>query len=78
MALTFKQAFFRYYDRKIASGEITFSTTGISKAKFTALCTGDEMPFTEEDIADMCIRMKLNDEESRTLTEAAGFEYKAL
>lgn len=37
--MNFKQLFFRIYDRKIASGEITFSRSGIKKDDFTRLCT---------------------------------------
>lgn len=37
--MTFKQAFFKIYDRKINAGEITFSQTGIKKDDFTRLCT---------------------------------------
>ena len=36
---SFRVLFFRYYDRKIADGTITFSQVGISKNDFTKLCT---------------------------------------
>ena len=36
--ITFKTLFFRYYDRKIADGTITFSRMGMSKNDFTKLC----------------------------------------
>ena len=39
--LTFKKLFFRLYDRKISSGEVSFSQLGIGKSDFTRLCTED-------------------------------------
>ena len=35
---TFAQEFMKIYDRKIQSGEITFSRSGINGGDFTALC----------------------------------------
>lgn len=63
----FKIEFFKLYDRKIASGEIKFSELGISKEDFTALCTDANFKFSEEKVRDLCLKMKLNDEESRAL-----------
>ena len=45
MIKSFAAAFFRIYDRKITSGEITFSQTGMKKRRFyetmhrSVLCT---------------------------------------
>ena len=39
---TFAQTFLRIYDRKILSGEITFSQSGINKNDFTRLCVDGE------------------------------------
>ena len=70
--LTFKQVFFRIYDRKIASGEITFSRSGISKDNFTRLCTEDGFVPGEEALARMCEGMLLTDEEREELLAAAA------
>ena len=40
--ITFKNLFFRYYDRKIADGTITFSKLGITKTDFTRLCVEED------------------------------------
>ena len=71
--LTFKQVFFRIYDRKIASGEITFSRSGISKDDFTRLCTEDGFVPGEEALARMCEGMLLTDEEREELLAAAEY-----
>ena len=60
--MTFKQLFFRIYDRKIMSGEITFSQSGIRKDDFTRLCTEEDFVFSEEN---------LNEEERKALSDAA-------
>ena len=51
--MNFKQCFFRIYDKKIASGEITFSRTGISKDQFTALCTEPAFVFDDALLAKL-------------------------
>ena len=56
--ITFKNLFFRYYDRKIADGTITFSKLGITKTDFTRLCVE-------------CNLMKLTEEEETELFGAA-------
>ncbi len=69
---TFKQVFFRIYDRKIASGEITFSRSGISKIDFTRLCTEPDFIPEPEAILAMCRGMGLTEEERRELLDAAS------
>lgn len=69
--MTFKQLFFRLYDRKIASGEISFSQTGIRKEQFTRLCTEDDFVFSKEELVDICQRMGVSEEERKALFEAA-------
>ena len=59
MSRTFKQEFFRIYDRKIGAGEITFSQTGISKEDFTRLCTQEDFVFNPEAIERLALNMKL-------------------
>jgi len=52
--LTFAQYFLRIYDRKILSGEITFSTSGINKNNFTRLCIDPEYVMPREEILTVC------------------------
>ncbi len=71
MDITFKALFFRYYDRKIADGSITFSRLGISKSDFTKLCTEDGFVFDEETLVRICEVMQLTEDERAGLLEAA-------
>lgn len=65
--MTFKQAFFRIYDRKITSGEISFSQTGIRKNDFTRLCTEDGFVFDQETLERISATMKLTEDEKAML-----------
>ncbi len=69
--LTFKKLFFRLYDRKISSGEVSFSQLGIGKSDFTRLCTEDNFVFDDDTIARISCAMKLTDEENTQLVDAA-------
>ena len=69
--LTFKKLFFRIYDRKISSGEVSFSQLGIGKSDFTRLCTEDNFVFDDDTIARISCAMKLTDEENAQLVDAA-------
>ncbi|MCR5481809.1 MAG: hypothetical protein K6F52_03355 [Clostridia bacterium] len=68
--LNFPAMFFRIYDKKILSGEITFSRIGISKAAFTALCRNEKISLTDEELFAILERMNLNKEEIDGLLEA--------
>ena len=71
--LPFSAVFFRLYDRKIASGEITFSSLKMSKAEFTAMCmNGEYVP----EILELCGRMLLEKDEAELLLNAAGYEFR--
>lgn len=72
--MNFKQFFFRIYDRKIASGEITFSRTGIKKDDFTRLCTEPDYVFDRETIDLIAVTMKLTEEEKKQLIELSAGE----
>ena len=72
--MNFKQCFFRIYDKKIASGEITFSKTGISKAAFTALCTEPDFVFDQEALDKLKTTMNLTDEQYDQLVRTANGE----
>lgn len=69
--ISFKNLFFRYYDRKICDGSITFSQLGISKTDFTRLCTEDNFVFDQETLTRICNVMQLTDEERIEFFEAA-------
>lgn len=65
--ITFKNLFFRYYDRKIADGTITFSKLGITKTDFTRLCVEEDFLFDEDTLIKICNLMKLTEEEETEL-----------
>ena len=65
--LTFKALFFRYYDRKIADGTITFSRMGMSKNDFTKLCMEPDFIPDMETIERVCLSMQLTEEEREAL-----------
>ncbi len=64
---TFAQVFMRIYDRKIASGEITFSRSGIQAGDFTRLCVDGEFVIPKDRLQVICEKMKLTDEERQQL-----------
>lgn len=69
---SFRVLFFRYYDRKIADGTITFSQVGISKNDFTKLCTEADFVPDMESVKRACKAMKLTEEETAAMLEAAA------
>lgn len=72
--MNFKQCFFRIYDKKIASGEVSFSRTGISKDAFTALCTEPGFVFDQELLDKLKTTMNLTDEQYDQLCRTAAGE----
>lgn len=74
MAETFAVEFFRIYDRKIMSGEITFSQTGISKEDFSRLCIDREFIFGREKLELICEKMNLTENETELLLSYAEEE----
>ncbi len=69
--IRFKSVFFRLYDKKSASGEVTFSQLNLSKTDFIRLCTEDNFVLERETILKISSAMNLTDEEERELLEAA-------
>lgn len=67
--MTFSRKLLRIYDRKILSGEITFSQSGISKDDFTRLCIDSEFLMSRENFLKVSEKMKLTDEEREELLE---------
>lgn len=72
--IPFKSLFFRFYDRKICDGTVTFSQLGVSKSDFTKLCVEDNFIFDEETLIRICKAMKLTEEEEEELMNAAERE----
>ena len=64
---TFAQKFLKIYDRKILSGEITFSQSGINKSNFTRLCIDPEYVMPREEILLVSEKMHLTEEEKEGL-----------
>lgn len=71
MSESFAAIFFRLYDRKISSGEITFGELHMDKNHFTNMCTDRTFvpPMTE--VEKLCVSMKLTEEEAAMLIRAA-------
>lgn len=70
----FCRTFFRFYDKKTASGEVSFLRSGLNKAEFIAMCSGMDFEIIREKALDYCEKLKLTTEESKELMAAAGFE----
>ena len=64
---TFARNFFRLYDSKIASGELTFVESGISRDSFTRICVDTSFVFPIEEIQRFCEKAKLTDEQAESL-----------
>ncbi len=72
--MRFSHAFLRIYDRKIASGEITFSRSGIDKNDFTRLCIDPDYVISQEALELVCDRMHLDQEERDLLYRLADYD----
>ncbi|MBQ6496191.1 MAG: hypothetical protein IJI74_03360 [Firmicutes bacterium] len=57
----------KIYDRKILSGETTFSRSGINKNDFTRLCIDGNYVFSREALEIIREKMPLTDEEFESL-----------
>ena len=66
---TFGQKFMKIYDRKILSGETTFSRSGIDRNDFTRLCIDGEYVFSREALERIREKMPLSDEEFESLIQ---------
>jgi len=70
---TFAQEFMKIYDRKIASGEITFSRSGITAGDFTALCINGDYVIPRDRLEVVFEKMALSQEERDKLWRSAGY-----
>lgn len=68
---TFAQEFMKIYDRKIASGEITFSRSGITAGDFTALCINGGYVIPRERLEIVFEKMSLTQDQRELLLKAA-------
>ena len=64
---TFAQKFLKIYDRKIMSGEITFSQSGINKNDFTRLCIDRDFVLAREALDLVCDKMTMTSDERTEL-----------
>ena len=64
---TFARNFFRLYDSKIASGELTFAESGISRDSFSRLCVDSGFVFPIEEIQRFCEKAHLSDDQAESL-----------
>lgn len=65
--MSFAATLLKIYDRKILSGEISFSQSGISKDDFTRICTDSTFVLPKESLMTVCEKMNLSDEERASL-----------
>lgn len=72
--IPFRIVFFRIYDRKIASGEISFSQIKMDKDQFICLSTAQDPEMSRDDIINLCINMKLTKNEADDLMISSGYE----
>lgn len=72
--MSFSIEFFKIYDRKINSGEITFRESGIQFNDFMQLCTVPDFVMPEENLEIVCEKMKMTPEEKDLLYQVAGYK----
>ncbi len=71
MERSFGAVFFPIYDKKIASGEITFGQLGLSREDFTRICTEKDFVPDQKTIETLCEKMGLAEDEAARLLEFA-------
>ncbi|MEG0157616.1 MAG: hypothetical protein RR626_01700 [Anaerovoracaceae bacterium] len=69
----FNRVFFRFYDRQIAAGVVSFSQVGIAKEDFIKLSTGQTCTLSEETVRTIGENLKLTEEEQQELLCSAGY-----
>ena len=67
MGLSFAAAFMRIYDKKIMSGEITFSELKMDKSLFNNICIVQGFVLPKEETERLCNLMKVSDDERSLL-----------
>ncbi len=63
----FAKILLKIYDKKMMSGEITFSRSGITKEDFTNLCMNGEFVLSREKTEHICECMNIRGEEREKL-----------
>ena len=71
---TFAQEFMKIYDRKIASGEVSFSRSGITAGDFTALCINGDYVIPIDRLDVIFEKMNMTEEERARLRAFAEEE----
>ena len=74
--MSFCVEFFKIYDKKINSGEVSFRNSGIQINDFNQLCIVPDFVMPEENLEIVCKKMNLSDEEIDILYKAAGYTRK--
>lgn len=69
---SFSKVFLRIYDKKVQSGEVTFSKIGVPKPLFVVICNNQNYVPTDELLEKLRVNLKLNEQETRELYESAG------
>lgn len=64
---TFARTLLRMYDKKLMSGQITFSRSGIQKGDFNQMCTDSSYIIPKDRTLHICECMDLSDEEKELL-----------
>lgn len=67
MSLSFAAAFMRIYDKKIASGEITFSELKMDKSLFNNICIVKDFVLPKEETERLCDKMNVSEDERELL-----------
>lgn len=67
MAVSFAAAFMRIYDKKIASGEISFNQLKMDKSLFNNICIIPDFILPIEETERLCDIMKVSESERRLL-----------
>lgn len=67
MAISFAAAFMRIYDKKIASGEISFNQLKMDKSLFNNICIVKDFILPKEETERLCDIMKVSEEERSLL-----------
>ena len=71
--MSFSIEFFKIYDKKINSGEVSYRESGIQINDFNQLCILPDYVMPEENLEVVCEKMKLSDEEIDILYREAGY-----
>lgn len=72
----YAKTFFKYYDKKIASGEITYKELKMDQNDFMSTCTDNSFIIERSHLIELCDKMKLEMDEAIELIQSAGYIFK--